>query len=105
MSEAAIIQRLETRLDRMERLLKALVKESTRKTWVKAADVFRITGWDKEKLRRMRAHGVIKWKKDNGFFYELESIPKIFIRHEDTITSAGVLAVDVSGGNTNQKIA
>ena len=100
MSETAIIQRL----DRVERLLKTLVREKKKSTWIKAGTVMLITGWNKEKLRQMRVHGVINWKNDNGFFYKLESIPSIFIRHENKTTIGGD-QLDAPGAESDKTIA
>lgn len=49
-------------------------------TWIKVSDVVRLTGWDKERLRRARLNGEIKFKDDNGRFYLLESISTIHLK-------------------------
>jgi len=72
---------IKIQLDRVERMLRTLVKEKTKSTWIKAGRVMEITGWNRGRLRQMRDHGCINWKKDNGFFYELESIPNVFLKH------------------------
>lgn len=71
---------IKAQLDRIERMLRNQVKETSKKTWLKAGRIMELTGWNKERLRQMRDHGVIQWKKDeDGFNYLLESIPAVFI--------------------------
>jgi hypothetical protein len=71
---------IKAQLDRIERMLRNQAKEASKKTWLKAGRIMELTGWTKERLRQMRDHGVINWKNDNGFFYELESVPEVFIK-------------------------
>jgi hypothetical protein len=84
MNETAIIQSLERRVARMEGMLKTLVGAKEKAVWVKVSGVTRLTGWNREKLRQMRINGIVQFKKtDKGFFYNVSSIPQIFIRHEN----------------------
>jgi len=81
MNETAIISRLETRLERMERMLKSLMSEKKKTTWLGAADVMRLTGWNKDTMYRMRKTRAIEFKKaGKSIAYRLESIPEIFIK-------------------------
>lgn len=92
MSEATIIERLD-RIDRdNKRILALLTGEKKEKTWVKASAITQLTGWNKEKMRRMRVNGIVKFKHDKtGFWYDPNSIPSIFIRYENATTrSPGV---------------
>jgi hypothetical protein len=77
---------IERRLSSIERLLKTLVGEKKKATWVKAHDITGLTGWDNQKMRHMRQAGVIDFKKDKkGWWYDLNSIPPQFIKvpHEN----------------------
>lgn len=68
------------RLDRIEKLITSLIDKQGKKTWVKVATIMEVTGWDREEMRRMRVNKVIKWKRDDGIWYLLESIPAHFIK-------------------------
>lgn len=57
-----------------------LLKEAKKPCWVKAETVFEFTGWDKERLRRERNNQTITWKKENGYFYDLNSIHPLFLK-------------------------
>jgi hypothetical protein len=45
--------------------------------WVKASDIMRNTGWNKEGMRKARLLGWVKWfKSEDGIFYDLNSLDK-----------------------------
>lgn len=48
--------------------------------WVKVSVVRDLTGWDKEQMRRMRESGGIEVKKENGIWYNLNSINPIHLK-------------------------
>jgi len=78
---------IKAQLDRIERMLRNQTKEASKKTWLKAGRIMDLTGWNKERLRQMRDHGVIQWKKDeNGFNYLLESIPDVFLKEKISVS-------------------
>jgi len=78
---------IKAQLDRIERMLRNQAKEASKKTWLKAGRIMELTGWNKERLRQMRDHGVIQWKKDeNGFNYLLESIPNVFLKEKISVS-------------------
>lgn len=74
-------------MKRVENLEKTVARLSTgkRKTWVKASDIKKLTGWDNEKMRRNREAGIIHFeKRKDGFFYLLESLNPVFIKNADS---------------------
>lgn len=72
---------LDRRLAKIERMLTELLKEKEKAVWIKSSQVMELTGWDKEKMRRMRDNGVIVHKHtDTGHWYDLNSIPKQFLK-------------------------
>lgn len=74
---------LKRRLDRIDKMLSLLLQAQKResKTRVKVSHVMAATGWTKEQMRSARDNGLIEYRKqDNGFFYLLESIPKMFLK-------------------------
>ena len=54
MSEQDILERL----DRIERLIKAQPAPKKKQAWINAADVMRLTGWNKDDMYRLRKTGV-----------------------------------------------
>lgn len=71
------------KVERIERELRQLRKEreEVKETWIKATDVMKFTGWDRERMRRARINGQVKQKKeDNKIWYLFESIPQQFIK-------------------------
>jgi hypothetical protein len=68
-----------TLTERIERLEKAVFRKT--QTWVKSSVIMEVTGWDKKDMYKARQQNLIKWKKENGFWYLLESIPAIFIKN------------------------
>lgn len=87
MTETALIQRLETKIDRLDRKLAAIAAEKKKGTWVKVGFVTDLTGWDREKLRQAREQGLVEFKEDAklGRVYNLESIPPMFIKKTSSI--------------------
>ena len=79
-TEMTEVAALKQQLDRIERKLSVILGEQKKKSWVKAGDVMRVTGWNKEKLRQMRVNGLIEFKNDDGFFYNPDSIHKMFLK-------------------------
>ncbi len=86
MSEATII----SRLDRIDKKLDKLFAK--REIWVGASDIMKVTGWSASDMYRMRKAGAIVYKKmGKSILYDPNSIPSIFIRHENSTTrSRGV---------------
>lgn len=83
MNDAAAIQRFESRLVRIEKMIKSICQEK-REIWVGAADVMKATGWNANDMHRMRKSQAIVFKRmGKGIVYEINSIPSIFIRHEN----------------------
>ena len=81
MSEAVIIQRL----DRIERLLKSQSAPKKKQVWINAADVMKLTGWNKDDMYRLRKTGVLAFKKiKTTYLYDADSIPTIFIKNHTT---------------------
>lgn len=73
------------KLDRLERLVGMLVKEDIKPQWVKASTVISLTGWDRNRMERARKNGDIEFKKQNGIWYNLKTLPTIFLKTEKQI--------------------
>jgi hypothetical protein len=75
-------EKIITRLDRHERLIKSIKAEIKKETWVKVSVVQMVTGWDNRFLEKARKNGLIQQRKtaENGIEYLLESINPIFIK-------------------------
>lgn len=83
-TEAMTVQAIISRLDKIERdqkrILDLLAGNKKKKQWVKASDILRLTGWNREKLRQRRADGLVEFKRDGkGWFYNPDSIPSVLI--------------------------
>lgn len=70
MSEATL-QRIERKLDKQAK---------PKKQWVKVGVVTKATGWDHEKMRQARENNYIDYKRENGFWYDLNSLLPHFIK-------------------------
>jgi len=79
MSEDVLIQHIKRLERKVDKLLSEQVKEQ--EVWVKVTEIRNLTGWDKEKMRRMRNSGILKMKKDPkaGIMYNLSALPQQFI--------------------------
>lgn len=71
-------QTLEQRVAKLEAEITRL--RGKQETWIKVSDVVRLTGWNKDRLRRARVNGEIKFKDDNGRCYLYESISPIHLK-------------------------
>lgn len=82
MNEASLEKRLERMDNKLSNVLKELKKPTEEKTtWVKASVITELTGWDKEKFRRMRNNGSIIQKRDEkGIWYSLESLHTVYYK-------------------------
>lgn len=70
------------KLDRLERLVGMLVKEEIKAQWVKASTVISLTGWDRNRMERARKNGDIEFKKQNGIWYNVKSIPPVYLKKQ-----------------------
>jgi hypothetical protein len=70
--------------DRLMKEIKSLKAGQSKATWVSPSWITDITGWDKEKLRQVRAQKIVEFKKSDGggWVYKLESVPQIFIKQK-----------------------
>lgn len=71
--------------DRIHTKLSNLYQLQKRKeTWVNASWIMELTGFSKEKMRRARMQGIIKFKKTNTktYTYLLESVSEHFIKKD-----------------------
>ena len=50
------------------------------KRWVKARVITTMTGWDSQKMARARKSGEVEWKRDNGIWYNPESINPVHLK-------------------------
>lgn len=66
MSEAATIQRLEQKVDRLVKLVAELRQPKSAGRWGSAKFAMQITGWNPEELRQAREQGIVKVKRDAG---------------------------------------
>lgn len=80
MPETITIEQLKQQVARLERKINGLIEEKRKQTWVKVGMVTALTGWNKRTLAQMRTAGIVKWKKDNGIWYLLESVPREFYK-------------------------
>lgn len=73
---------LTAQFERLNKKINTLLTEAKKpkQTWVKSTVIMSLTGWDKEKMRRCRNDNSIVFKKDNGFWYDLESVHPIFFK-------------------------
>ena len=72
---------LKDQLDRIERMLTVLVTGKMKSAWVRSSSIAAMTGWDKEKLRRMRENGVVKVRRvGKRYEYDASSVPPMFIK-------------------------
>ncbi len=57
--------------------------------WVPVRWIIKLTGWDKNDLRAARKDGLVKFRYDsvNGFQYDVNSIPQVFIKTNTNETS------------------
>jgi len=54
--------------------------------WLPASWIMEATGWDKEKMRRARAQGVVDFKKvDGSYLYNLYSIHPALLKKPETV--------------------
>lgn len=79
---------IETRLARIERRLSQLVQENRKQAhWVKVSFIRQATGWNREKIRQARLQKLVIYeKRKTGFWYDINSIPQIFLnphRHDN----------------------
>jgi hypothetical protein len=72
---------LDKKLDRIERKISMLIAEKKTERWVKVSVIQKVTGWDSEWLKKARANGLVKYRKNDKrvFEYLLESIPEVYI--------------------------
>jgi len=73
---------IEQRIENIERMLRQIVRDGAGSGphWVKVSAIAEATGWDNKTLRRMRETGVVRFRRKNGFEYDLNSIPAQFIK-------------------------
>lgn len=50
--------------------------------WVKAKEIMEATGWNKFQMHKARTNGWVKFKKENGIWYDLRSVPNEFIKRQ-----------------------
>jgi len=76
---------IQQRFNRIDDKLNKIMGWQRQEHWVKVGFITMVTGWDGETLRQARKQGLVEWKDDanKGRIYLLESIPQIFIRHEN----------------------
>lgn len=71
---------IETMLKRIDKKLSTLLTEKKAIQWVKAGEVSKLTGWNKEGMRRARERKYVMFeKRADGFWYNLNSIAEIFL--------------------------
>lgn len=84
MNDEVIIKRLDAIERDQKRILALLSGPKKEKAWVKSAQIMKLTGWNREKMRQMRDNDIIKYKHDaTGFWYDLNSIPSALIRQPE----------------------
>lgn len=79
--ESDELQKIESRLRRIENILYQEKKVDKKPVWVKVGWIRNLTGWKSWRLHEARLQGIIEWRKtpENGIEYNLNSLPDIFI--------------------------
>jgi hypothetical protein len=81
------IESLSRQLNKVQGLLEKLLEEKKGANWVKVSHITKITGWNKEQMRRMRLNGIVKFKKtQSGIWYDLDSMHPTFLKQQRTVT-------------------
>lgn len=71
------IARLEKKVDEIRRM----VSDMKKPFWVKAQVITSVTGWNYKKMEQARENGYVEFKKkDNGYWYNLNSINAVFLK-------------------------
>lgn len=70
--------------DKLYTILRTLVQDRKKKTYVNAEWIMRVTGWSKEELRQAREGKIIEFKSiaSRRHKYVLESIPETFLKKQ-----------------------
>lgn len=77
MTEIEILEKIDRRLVRLERIM----LKPAKKTFVKVSIVQELTGWNAAFLRKARENGLVQYREeDRKFSYLLESIDEKFIK-------------------------
>lgn len=71
---------IDRRLTRIEKMLSELLAQKSAQNWVKAGDIMAMTGWDREKMRRMRNDGILRIKREKGIWYDANSVPSAYLQ-------------------------
>ncbi len=80
MSTTEIMERLEKKIDSLSKKVDRLTEKKPKRTLVKATEIVRLTGWNREEMRRARENGFVKQvRQGNKIFYTLESLNPTFI--------------------------
>ena len=68
------------RLDRIDKKITFLLTKQMKETqtWVKAPVITKLTGWNIQQMRAARKNNYVKFKKENGMWYLLESLNENF---------------------------
>jgi hypothetical protein len=69
------------RIQRLQETVNVLVQKEIAPRWVKVGFITSLTKWNNEKMRQARQQGLIEFeKREDGFWYNLNSLPKQFIK-------------------------
>jgi hypothetical protein len=69
------------RIQRLQKTVDTLVQKEVAPKWVKVGFIREITGWRNEKMRQARQQHLIEFeKREDGFWYNVNSLPKVFIK-------------------------
>lgn len=71
---------IDRRLTKIEKMLVELLAQKKAENWVKAGDIMAMTGWNRDRMRRMRNDGILRVKRNKGIWYDANSVPPAFIQ-------------------------
>lgn len=98
MTDTAHLQRLEHKIDKLERLIKSQQQAKSAGTWAGPSWITEITGWDKERLRQAREQSIIQFRrsKGGGWEYKIDSLHPLLIKSAPHDNSANTSRSDGS---------
>jgi hypothetical protein len=74
---------LKRELDRINQKLTTILQafnKPKQPSWVRASVITRLTGWNNEGMRKARDYGYIRYKEEDGFWYDLDSLHPLHLK-------------------------
>lgn len=81
---------LKREFDRLNQKLTMLLQavKQPKQTWVRAKIIIRLTGWTANEMRQARENGYIQFKEEDGLWYDLSSLNKLFVKNKASLETA-----------------